>query len=382
MLKTSINVFSILVALFICNKVMAQGDIVPAPPTADSRAYILLDHDSGRVLAEKEADQPVEPASLTKMMTTYVVGDELEAGHISLSDKVLVSEKAWRTAGSRMFIEVDTEVTVDDLLKGIIIQSGNDASVAIAEHISGSEDVFAQLMNQTASRLGMKNTHFENSTGIPAEGHVTTARDMAILSRALIRDHPDLYSLHAVKDFTYNDIKQPNRNQLLWRDSSVDGIKTGHTEAAGYCLVVSAQRQDMRLISVVMGTPSVSARTTFSQALLNYGFRFYETHRMAEAKSVLGNARIWKGSEEAIDYGVTDDIFITVPRGRRDQVNMIIEISEPLVAPVTSGDEIGHIVLQLDENKVLSEQSLIAVNSVEQGGIVKRLIDSAKLLLE
>ncbi|MCS3903161.1 D-alanyl-D-alanine carboxypeptidase (penicillin-binding protein 5/6) [Methylohalomonas lacus] len=361
--------------------VTAQNPARPSPPSIDAQSYLLVDYASGRVIAEKDAAEEVEPASLTKMMTVYVAGEELQEGHIKLDDEVLVSEKAWRMPGSRMFIEVNTRVTVEQLLNGIIIQSGNDASVALAEHISGSEEVFAQLMNQTAQTLGLENTHFTNSTGMPEPGHVTTAQDMAKLSAALIRDYPELYGLHEVKEYTYNDITQPNRNQLLWRDNSVDGIKTGHTEAAGYCLVASAERDDMRLISVVMGANSVQARTSHTKSLLNYGFRFFETRKIADGNQKLGEARIWKGTNEHVNYGLVDDVFVTVPRGDAEELQQTVELKKPLIAPVAAGEPIGTLSLGLGDETLL-QQPLVTLQAVEQAGLFSRLLDSVKLMLE
>lgn len=376
-----LRIFSLLVLTLLIQPSLLKAQVIPSPPSGDASSYILVDYYSDRVIAEKYPTQEVEPASLTKMMTVYVAGEELQEGHIQLDDQVLISKKAWQMNGSRMFIEVDTRVSVEDLLKGIVIQSGNDASVAIAEHISGSEDVFAQLMNQTAAKLGMKDTHFENSTGMPAPGHTTTARDMAILAKALIRDHPELYGMHAVKEFTYNDITQPNRNQLLWRDDSVDGIKTGHTENAGYCLVASAERDRMRLISVVMGSGSEAERTSFSQSLLEYGFRFFETIRIAEAGHKLGTVRVWKGDTESLSYGVSEDIYVTVPRGETDKLQQQLNLKEPLIAPIKSDQPIGTLALLLDD-KTLVQQPVIALGDVAQAGIFGRLLDSVKLMLE
>ncbi len=359
----------------------AQSPTVPSPPSGGASSYILIDYHSGRVLAEKNPEQEVEPASLTKMMTVYVAGEELQAGHIELDDQALISKKAWRTKGSRMFVEVDTRVSVEELLKGIVIQSGNDASVALAEYISGSEEAFAQLMNQTAAKLGLTDSHFENSTGLPASGHVTTARDMAVLSNALIRDHPELYGWHAIKEYTYNDITQPNRNQLLWRDSSVDGIKTGHTESAGYCLVASAERDGMRLISVVLGTSSEQARTSFSQSLLEYGFRFFETRRISEGGHKLGTTRVWKGDSEVLNYGVGEDLYVTVARGDADELEHKIEISKPLVAPIQRQQTIGTLSVVRDD-KTLVKQPLIALQGIGQAGVFYRLLDSVRLMLE
>ncbi|MEX0950943.1 MAG: D-alanyl-D-alanine carboxypeptidase family protein, partial [Gammaproteobacteria bacterium] len=280
-----------------------------------------------------------------------------------------------------MFIEVNTQVSVDDLLKGIVIQSGNDASVALAEHISGSEDVFAQVMNQHAKRLGMNNTSFANSTGMPAPGHVTTARDMAILAVALLRDHPELYHLHAVKEFTYNDIRQNNRNQLLWRDTTVDGIKTGHTEAAGYCLVSSAKRDNMRLISVVMGADGVEARTEFTRALLEYGFRFYESHIAASAGKPIGHEHVWKGEIQNINYGVASDVYVTVPRGHADKLQHKVSLEKPLVAPLENGSRLGQLKIQLAD-EVLATADIIALQTVAEAGLMGRMLDSIKMMLE
>lgn len=376
-----ITTFFVLLLPLVVQTVSAQNPVMPSPPSIDASSYMLVDYHSGRVIAEKNATEEVQPASLTKMMTTYIAGEEINEGHIKLQDEVLISEKAWRMGGSRMFIEVNTRVTVEDLLKGIIIQSGNDASVALAEHISGSEEVFAQLMNQTAATLGMNNTHFENSTGMPSPGHVTTAQDLVKLAMALVRDHPELYAMHAVKDFTYNGIKQPNRNQLLWRDSSVDGIKTGHTEDAGYCLVASAEREGMRLISVVMGTSSMQARTSHTKALLEYGFRFFETKRIAESKHVLGSARIWKGAEEQINYGLAEDLYITVPRGEAGKIEQNVDLAKPLIAPLTAGEALGNLSVNLGD-ETLIERPVIALHAVEQAGLFNRLVDSVKLMLE
>ncbi|MEW8156302.1 MAG: D-alanyl-D-alanine carboxypeptidase family protein, partial [Candidatus Thiodiazotropha endolucinida] len=286
----------------------------PAPPDVAASGYLLVDFHSGKVLAEKGAGNRLEPASLTKIMTAYAVFRELKQGNINLEDNVLISEKAWRTPGSRMFIEVGKKVKVIDLVKGMIIQSGNDACVALAEHIAGSEATFAELMNNIARELGMTNTHFTNSTGLPDDDHYTTPADIAKVAAATIRDFPEYYLWYSDRSFVFNDITQHNRNKLLWRDNSVDGIKTGHTEAAGYCLVASAQRESMRLISVVMGTKGEEARAQASQSLLNYGFRFYETHQLYTAGEVLNRARIWKGDKEKLPLGLSQDLNVTIPR--------------------------------------------------------------------
>lgn len=370
----------ILVTAASSNAGPAPAPAVPAPPTGDATAYLLMDYHSGRLLASHNIHELIEPASLVKMMTAYVAADELKAGHISLDDTVLVSEKAWRMPGSRMFIEVDTRVSVQELLKGVIIQSGNDASVALAEHISGSEQVFAQLMNQTAVRIGMQNTNFTNSTGMPDPDEITTAYDMAILAAALIRDHPEIYSWHAIKEYEYNNIRQQNRNSLLWRDDSVDGVKTGHTEAAGYCLVASAKRNDMRLITVVAGTESSAARARLSQALLEYGFRFFETHNLHNAGQMVGSVRVWKGQETELDYSVAHDLYITVPRGQFSRVQTELLLDEPVMAPVQRQQKVGEIRLKLGDEE-LSRVDLIAAKDIEQGGIFGRMLDRIRLMI-
>jgi D-alanyl-D-alanine carboxypeptidase (penicillin-binding protein 5/6) len=354
---------------------------IPAAPSVSGTGHLLIDHHSGRVLAEKNADERLEPASLTKIMTAYVAFRELAAGKISLDDQVHVSEKAWKTPGSRMFIEVGTKVRLGDLLKGMIIQSGNDASVAIAEHIAGSEGTFAQLMNTHAHRLGMTHSHFVNSTGLPDPQHYTTARDIAKVSSATIREFPEWYAWYAEKQFTYNDIKQHNRNKLLWRDDSVDGVKTGHTEAAGYCLVASAERDGMRLISVVMGTGSENARAEESQALLSYGFRFYETHRPYQAGAELKRVRVWKGDRELLGLGLQDDLYLTIPRGAYDRLEAHMDLDTQLIAPVQEGQQVGSLRIDLDGNPVVSAP-LVALNAVAEGGLWAEVKDTVLLWLE
>lgn len=378
------NIFKFLfliIQFFFCISVSAGAVIIPAPPSVNASSYVLMDYNSGQILASKNSDQKLPPASLTKIMTAYVAASELAAKHISLDDKVVVSEKAWKMPGSRMFIEVNTKVSVSDLLKGIVIQSGNDASVALAEHISGDEAVFAELMNQHAKRLGMKNTHFMNATGLPHEQHYTTAHDLAILAAALIRDYPDEYKLHAIKEFTYNNIKQPNRNRLLWLDKSVDGVKTGHTEEAGYCLVVSAVRDGMRLISVVMGTDSDKARTIANQSLLNYGFRFYETRKLFAANDTVTSARIWKGTSDQINLGLKKDLYVTIARGQFDHLNQVYDLPERIIAPVEQGDKTGKLKLVLSDKEVLVTP-LYAQQSVTEAGLFKRLKDNVQLMLK
>lgn len=355
--------------------------VVPAAPKISASSYLVADYHSGRLLVEENIDERVEPASLTKMMTVYVVAAELAAGNIKMTDMVRVSEEAWRMTGSRMFIEVDKEVSVEDLLKGIIVQSGNDASVALAEHVSGSETVFAHVMNQHAVKLGMTGTHFTNTSGLPDPEHYTTARDMSILATALIRDHPEIYAWHALRDFTFNGIKQHNRNQMLWRDSSVDGIKTGHTDSAGYCLVASAKRDDMRLISVVMGAEGPKARTRATQSLLNFAFRFYETHKLYQAGESIASSRVWKGEQESFDLGISADLYITIPRGRYKQLDAAIQIRPLILAPVKKFDVEGDLDVTLDGEKIAS-RPLVALQDVAQGSFFNRLKDEIKLLFE
>ena len=356
------------------NTVCAAVTVVPPPPEIEAVSYLIVDSDSGYYLVEKNIDRRVEPASLTKMMTAYVAASQIAGGHIAMSDPVTVSERAWRMRGSRMFIEVGKQVSVEDLLKGVIIQSGNDSSVALAEHISGTEEAFADLMNQYAAELGMKDTRYVNSSGWPDENHYTTARDLATLARALVRDYPDIYALHAVKEFTFNDIKQPNRNTLLWEDSSVDGIKTGHTESAGYCLVASSVRDGVRLISVVMGTAGTGARTRATQALLNYSYRFYETRKLYTAQETITSIKVWKGERDSLDLVVQDDLVLTLPRGRYDSIETLTAIEENPIAPIEAGQQLGQLELSLDE-EVIATLPLVASESIPAGSFLIRLRD-------
>ncbi len=357
----------------------ASAAIVPDAPSVGARAYILQDFDSGRVLAEVNADERMEPASLTKIMTAYVVFEELEQGKIAMEDQVLVSEKAWRMGGSKMFIEVDTKVSVEDLLKGLIIQSGNDASVALAEFIAGDEGAFADLMNQYAVRLGMTGTHFVNASGLPHREHYTTARDKATLAAAMIRDFPELYKMHAVKEYEFNGIVQHNRNRLLWRDESVDGLKTGHTESAGYCLVASAERDGMRLISVVMGSESERGRARESIALLSYGFRFFETHRLYGALEPLTEIRIWKGEIEKLGIGLARDLYVTVPRGQYKKLNAKMEIDSKVVAPVMKGEARGKLEVTLGGEQI-AQRPLVTLAPVAEGGLWRQVTDQVRML--
>jgi D-alanyl-D-alanine carboxypeptidase (penicillin-binding protein 5/6) len=373
-------IYPFLFLLALVNPALAADQIlIPAPPELGAKAYILVDHNSGRVLAENNADQRLEPASLTKIMTAYVVFRELAKGNLKLQDMVTVSEKAWRTEGSRMFAQVGAQIPVEDLLKGMIVQSGNDASVALAEHVAGDEAVFAQLMNQNAERLGMKNTHFKNSMGLPDPDHYTTARDLSILTRAMIEEFPEYYKWHSIKEFFFNNIKQTNRNRLLWRDPTVDGVKTGHTEGAGYCLVTSAVREGMRMISVVLGTKSDNERANANQALLNYGFRFFETRPLYKANEKLSEARVWKGDSTDLALGLTRDFYVTFPRGQYQNLKASMEINNMITAPVQQGDKLGAVRVALND-QIVGQTDLVALKTVQEGGIFRRAFDSLQLL--
>ncbi|NOQ15900.1 MAG: serine-type D-Ala-D-Ala carboxypeptidase [Methyloprofundus sp.] len=360
----------------------ANEILIPAPPRLAASSYFLQDFNSGRVLAERDADTVLPPASLTKIMTAYIAFRELSNNRLSLDEMVTVSENAWRTPGSKMFIEVNKQVSVENLLKGIIIQSGNDASVAIAEHIAGDERTFAEMMNQQAQRLGMSSTHYMNATGLPVPNeHYTTARDLAILTHAVISEFPGYYHWDAEKEFTFNNITQKNRNILLWRDESVDGVKTGHTKEAGYCLVASAKRQEMRLISVVLGTNSKSARANESQTLLNYGFRFFETHKLYDANTALTEARVWKGAQENVNLGLAEDLYVTISRRHYKEMQASTSVDVKILAPIKQGDQLGTVNVTL-RDKIVSSKPLIALSSVEKGSFFQRAYDSALMLLK
>ena len=354
---------------------------VPAAPAVPARGYILLDFNSGEVLTEKDADTTMDPASITKLMTAYAVFSELRKGQMALHDLVTVSERAWRTGGSRTFIEVGTRVSIEDLIRGMIIQSGNDASVALAEHTAGSEAAFADLMNEYARRLGMANTSFRNATGLPAEGHYSSARDIALLASAIIREFPEFYQLYSEREFTFNNITQRNRNQMLWRDPSVDGMKTGMTDAAGYCLVSSAERDGMRLISVLLGTSSAKARADATQSLFNWGFRFFESHRLYAAGEAVATARVWKGTLEEVGLSLQEDLWITVPRGRYGQLEASMEVQTPLLAPLSTEDEVGRIRVSLGDRS-LADRSLHPLAGSPDGGIIRRALHSVLLWFE
>lgn len=372
------------VSLLLClaaSSVVAQPMPAPAPPIIGAKSYLMIDSRTGYELASLNADAALAPASLTKLMTTYVVFHALKQEQIRLEDEVTISEKAWRTEGSRMFVEVGTRVSIQDLLIGMIVQSGNDASVALAEHVAGTESVFAELMNQYAAALGLHSSHFLNATGLPAEGHTTTARDLATLARAIIEEFPEYYSWHSMKDFTYNDIRQDNRNSLLWRDASVDGLKTGHTDDAGYCLVASAKRDNMRIISVVLGTSSNKARTDGSQALLNYGFRFFETRLLFEAGEEVTTARVWKSQNENSGLGVLEDLYITVRRGAYDELESTLDIPAIVEAPLAAGQAVAELKIRLNGEQLLSAP-LRALDDNPIGSVWQRTRDSISLWFE
>jgi D-alanyl-D-alanine carboxypeptidase (penicillin-binding protein 5/6) len=375
------NTKVVLFLLFLVTTLTVHAAVVtpkPSAPSVAAKAHVLIDYDSGRVLAEENADERLPPASITKLMTSYVVSHELHAGNIGLDDEVLISEKAWRMIGSRSFIKVNTKVSVEALLRGMIVQSGNDAAVALSEHIAGSEEVFAQMMNQYAQQLGMYDTNYMNATGLPDPDHYTTARDIATLSAALIRDFPEHYQWYAEKEFTYNDITQHNRNKLLWRDNSVDGLKTGHTEEAGYCLAASAKRGDMRLITVVLGTRSENARAQETQKLLNYGFRFFETHQLYQANATITDTKVWKGAQDQLAIGLAKNLTVTVPRGQYDDLAATTNIQQPVIAPVEAGAQLGEVEIRLGD-EVIAKQPLVALTAVEKGSWWRRLIDEILL---
>jgi D-alanyl-D-alanine carboxypeptidase (penicillin-binding protein 5/6) len=337
-----------------------------------------MDFHSGETLAANNADERVEPASITKIMTTYLVYQALREGQITLADEVLISEKAWRMEGSKMFVEVGEKVKLEALLKGVIIQSGNDATVALAEHVAGTESAFAQLMNSQAKALGLTASHFVNSTGWPHPQQYTTARDTAKLAQALIRDFPEYYAGYSERQFTFNGIKQYNRNSLLWQDESVDGLKTGHTESAGYCLVASALREGMRLITVVMGAPSEKARAADTEALLSYGFRFFETHKLYAAAEALATPRVWKGKTENLPLGLTRDLYVTIPRDHYEELSASVNVEDPIVAPVDREEKLGQVQVNFADNPV-KEQPLVALEPIDKGGLWDQAVDTVLL---
>lgn len=349
--------------------------MIPDPPVLPAKAHVLMDYQSGKILSSQNMDAHLEPASLTKLMLMYVVNKELQAGNIKLTDIVRISENAWKAEGSRMFIEVNKEVTVDELIHGIIIQSGNDASIALAEHVAGTEQGFVDLMNSYAAALGMTNSHFGDVNGMPHDDHYSSAQDLAILARAIITEFPpELYAIHSQKWFTYNGIKQPNRNRLLWRDPSVDGLKTGSTDGAGYCLVASAQKNNMRLISVLLGAENDNSRAEQSQRLLSYGFRFFETHKLYAAGETLNEARLWMGKVSELPLGVKQDIYVTIPQGQYKNLQASINVDKVITAPVAQGQNFGHLEVKLGE-AIVVDTPLVALTDSPKGGIWRRFTD-------
>ncbi|MDC8444529.1 MAG: D-alanyl-D-alanine carboxypeptidase [Nitrosomonas sp.] len=344
-----------------------------------AKAYMLSDYQSGQVLASKNAHERVEPASLTKLMTAYIVFSALKQNRVRLDQVVPVSNRAWRMIGSRMFIEPNKEVTVDELIRGMIVQSGNDACIALAEAVAGSEEVFVQMMNQEAQRLGMKDTHFMNTTGLPHPDHYTSVHDLTLLAAAIIRDFPEFYPLYSLKEYTYNNITQPNRNRLLWLDPHVDGMKTGWTKTAGYCLITSAKRDKRRLISVIMGTKSAGERSKESQRLLNYGFQFYDTVHLYKKGEVLTSIELWKGSQDVFKAGFNADVYFSIPKGQADNLKATMEYKQPLIAPISSGQEVGSVKFTLND-QLVEVYPLVALEEVGEGNFVERAWDSLKLL--
>ncbi|MFP4639908.1 MAG: D-alanyl-D-alanine carboxypeptidase family protein [Guyparkeria sp.] len=355
---------------------MAQAALpTPGAPDLSARSYVLLDNTTGQTIVEREPDRPVPPASITKLMTAYLAFEALESGDIAMDDEVLVSENAWRMGGSRMFIEAGKTVTIEELLQGMIVQSGNDAATALAEYIGGNERSFVSQMNATAERLGMEETHFENPTGWPAEGHLMSARDIATLLSRLIHEHPDLYRYFRQKSYTYNGIKQYNREKLLFRNDWVDGGKTGHTEEAGYCLATSGARDDMRLIAVVLGTDSDEARNNQAEALLNYGFRHFEAVAVREGGETLASPRVYKGESDEVPVGLDEDLSVLVPKRQSDELTVTLHLDSLLTAPIAAGDRVGSLRVAFDDDTI-AEQPVVALEDNPEGGLVKRLTDS------
>ena len=352
--------------------------ITPAPPPLNAKAYILIDVDSGKIIAEKNSEEKLPPASLTKMMTLYVISNALGNEQIHLADNVRISQEAWKIGGSRMFVKEGQQVSVEELLKGIIVDSGNDACVAMAEHLGSSESGFTELMNNQAKNLGMNNSHFTDSTGLPNPDHYTSAKDLAILGRSLITDFPQYYHWYKQKWFTFNGIRQPNRNRLLWRDNQVDGVKTGHTNDAGFCLVSSAKRGDMRLLAVVLNSPSDTARADDSERLLNYGFRFYETHELYKAGIPITDIPLYKGQTDKMAIGLLKNQFITIPGGQYQRLKLNTKVPKYVQAPIQKGDQVGELIIQFDDN-IIGNQPLYALQSAPKGGFITCAKDSVRL---
>jgi D-alanyl-D-alanine carboxypeptidase (penicillin-binding protein 5/6) len=369
-------------ALLLLAAALAQSAIaavpVPKPPAIEARGYLLLDAVTGQTLAELNSTQRMDPASITKLMTAYVAFHALREKRLALTDEVLISEHAWRAEGSRTFVQVGTQVPVEVLLKGMIVQSGNDATIALAEKVGGTEQAFAELMNTYAKQLGMTGTHYDNSSGLPSPQHYSTARDIALLTRAIIREFPEYYSYYAIREYTWNKIRQPNRNGLLARDPSVDGVKTGHTETAGYCLVTSAKRQNTRLISVVLGTKSERAREDASAALLNYGYTFYETLPLKKRGDTVLSPRVYKASDDLVAVGPNTDVSVTIPRGQSSAVTTNATLQRPLIAPLSARTAVGELQISVS-GQVVQKVPLYPLADVPEGGFFSRLYDSIAL---
>ena len=377
MFRQNITVLSFFLLFFISGILLTNvfASPIPKPPNPNIKSYVLMDYDSGMIIASKNPALMLPPASITKIMTSYIAFLELDNQALSLEDKITVSEKAWKTGGSKMFIEVGKKIRVSDILQGIITSSGNDASVALAEHISGDEETFSIYMNQIATNMGLKNTNYVNSTGLPSDQLYTSAEDVAVLSRNLIKNFPNRYKLYSKKEYIFNEIKQFSRNKLLYVDDSVDGIKTGFTKKAGYCLVSSAKRANRRLISVVMGAKSPDQRTAISKSLLEYGFRFYETHKIFEKDNVVFNARIFDGEEQEIKLGVLEKQYISVPRRSIKKIKKIYVIDKNLTAPVSKGENVGYVAIKLD-NELVTKINLYALEDIQLGSLYRRTLDS------
>jgi serine-type D-Ala-D-Ala carboxypeptidase (penicillin-binding protein 5/6) len=368
-------------------KPAAEAPIQPAAPVAfgalsvAAKSFVLRDFQSGQILVSQSPDLKVEPASLTKLMTAYLAFKNLKEKRLSENQTLPVSEKAWKAIGSRMFIDLKVPVTVNELLRGMIIQSGNDASITLAEAIGGSEETFADLMNKEAARLGMKNSHFLNATGLPDPQHFSTAEDLSLLASAIIRDFPEFYTIYSTREYKYNNITQPNRNRLLWLDPTVDGMKTGHTDSAGWCLVSTAKRSDRRLISVVLGTASDTVRTVESQKLLNYGFQFYDTRRMYKQGEVVANLDVFKGQDKTLKAGFNKDLFLTLPRSDFEKIQPLLTTTQPLIAPLSKGQVVGTMKLAAGD-KTIAEYPVLALDAMPVAGFFRRTWDSLRLMLK
>jgi D-alanyl-D-alanine carboxypeptidase (penicillin-binding protein 5/6) len=376
-MKSQASFLAAIVAVFISFSAIAQSSA--SVPSVAARSFVLLDYQSNQLIASQKPDERTEPASLTKLMTAYLAFSAIKDKRIALTQSIPISTRAWKAEGSRMFVEPNKPVTVDELLRGMIIQSGNDASIALAEAVGGSEDLFAQLMNKEAKRLGLKNTNFVNATGLPDKEHYSTAQDMAILASAIIHDFPEFFPLYSTKDYTYNNITQPNRNRLLWIDKFVDGMKTGHTEAAGFCLVSTAKRGERRLISVVLGTASDNARTVESQKLLNYGFQFFDTQRLYTKEQSIASLDLFKGDKDKLSAGFKQDLYVTLPRDQFAKLKATLSTTQPLLAPLNVGQKVGSMKLTID-NTMIAEYPVVALENVPMAGFFGRTWDSLKLL--